>query len=224
MTDVALVCGARDALGRAVVDAFLARGDRVVAVAREVDPDAPSDPALRAEGVDLTEAEEVDALWSRLEADGDQPRWLVNTAGGFRGSGVADTTPEGLRFVQDLNLATAWWTCRAAARRMGAGDAIVNVSSRSALRGGSGAAAYSVAKAGVVRLTEVLALELAPARVRVNAVLPSVIDTSANRATMRPETMERAVAPAEIAAVVLFLCSDAASAVTGASVPVYGWA
>lgn len=224
MTDVALVCGAGGALGGAVVDAFLARGDRVVAVGRTVGRDATTLAGVRSEAVDLTEADAVEALWDRLVADGERPRWVVNAAGGFRASKVADTTPEAVQSVQDLNLTTAWWSCRAAARRMSAGDAIVNVSSRSARSGGSGAAAYSVAKAGVVRLTEVLAAELAPARVRVNAVLPSVIDTPSNRATMRAELMARAVSPAEIAAVIAFLCSDAASAVSGASLPVYGWA
>jgi 3-oxoacyl-[acyl-carrier protein] reductase len=75
---------------------------------------------------------------------GERPRWLVNAVGGFRPALVAETEPEQFASVHDLNLGTAWWSCRAAARRMGDGGAIVNVASRSALTGGSGAAAYSV--------------------------------------------------------------------------------
>jgi NAD(P)-dependent dehydrogenase (short-subunit alcohol dehydrogenase family) len=223
LTDVAVVCGARGVLGRAVVDAFTARGDRVVAVGRDRGDAVSGGAAVRHEALDLARPDEVERLWDRLVADGMRPRWLVNAAGGFRPGTVAETEPDALGFVQELNLATAWWSCRAAARRMESGDAIVNVASKSAVAGGSGSAGYSVAKAAVVRLTEVLALELASSRVRVNAVLPSVIDTPANRASMRPQLMERAVSPGEVAAVIAFLCSDAASGVTGASLPVYGW-
>lgn len=223
MADVALVCGGGGALGSAIVGALLARGDRVVAA--DLHPDeAPPPDGLRREAVDLTSADEVEALWERLAAAGDEPRWLVNAAGGFRAGTVAGTEPDLARFTADLNLGTAWWSCRSAAERLPEGGAILNVSSRSALTGGAGAAAYAVAKAGVVRLTEVLAAELRQRRVRVNAILPSVIDTPANRATMPAEQLRNAVAPDQLASVVSFLLSDAAAAVTGAVVPVYGWA
>ncbi|HZO96319.1 MAG TPA: SDR family oxidoreductase [Gaiellaceae bacterium] len=205
MADVALVCGGRGALGAAIAEALAARGDEVVVADRET--------------VDLTDADAVEAFWDELAAGGRTPRWVANAAGGFRPGPVSASDPESLRLATDLNLGTAWWTCRAAARRLPEGGAIVNVAARAALAGGSGAAAYAVAKAAVVRLTEVLALELAERRVRVNAILPSLLDTPANRA----QGLAGGVPPGELASVVAFLLSDAAAAVSGAIVPVYGW-
>jgi NAD(P)-dependent dehydrogenase (short-subunit alcohol dehydrogenase family) len=205
VADVALVCGGAGALGSAIVETLRARGDHVVVADKDT--------------VDLTQPDEVDALWERLEADGVRPRWVVNVAGGFRAGTVAESDAAELRFLLDLNLGTAWWSCRAAAQRLPEGGAIVNVAARAALTGGRGSAGYAVAKAGVVRLTEVLALELAERRVRVNAILPSTIDTAANR----EQGITAGVPPAELATVVRFLLSDDAAAVSGAAVPVYGW-
>lgn len=199
MADVALVCGGSGALGAAVVSALIERGDNVVAADRS--------------SVDLTDADAVEAFWDALEVT---PRWVVNTAGGFRAGTVADSDPEQLRELLDTNLGTAWWTCRAAARRLPPGGAIVNVAARAAVSGGAGSAAYAVAKATVVRLTQVLALELADRHIRVNAILPSLIATPANRNAGR----EGGLPPEELALVVAYLLSDAASAVTGAIIPV----
>lgn len=220
--DVTLVCGASGALGGALVRAFLDRGDDVVAVDRS--ETGVREDGARGEAIDLTRPEQVDDLWERLAADGVVPRWVVNAVGGFRAGTVAGTEPDEHRFVQELNLGTAWWSCRAAAARLGEGAAILNVSSRAAVGGGAGTASYAVAKAAVVRLTEVLAAELAPAHVRVNAILPSLIDTPQNRASLPEARMQLAVPPEQLAAVATFLCSDAAAAVTGAILPVYGWA
>jgi NAD(P)-dependent dehydrogenase (short-subunit alcohol dehydrogenase family) len=224
MADLALVCGGHGVLGRAVIDAFLARGDHVVAVGRRTPERAPSRRRLSIESADLAVADEVEALWQRLERQGRHPRWVVNAAGGYRPGTVADSDPEQVRSVHALNLDTVWWSSRAAARRLPPGGAILNVASRRAVSGGRGAAAYAVAKAGVARLTEVLAAELADKRIRVNAILPSLLATPDNRVSMSAERMRVAVPPDEVAAVASFLCSDAAAAVTSALVPVYGWA
>src|SRR5258707_9375148 len=101
MVDVALVSGASGALGQALVAAFLERGDRVVAVDRH---GGEAGEGVRAEAADLTAADDVEALWSRLEGDGELPRWVVNAVGGYRDGAVADSEPESLRFMLDVNL------------------------------------------------------------------------------------------------------------------------
>jgi NAD(P)-dependent dehydrogenase (short-subunit alcohol dehydrogenase family) len=235
MPALAVICGATGGLGTAIVEVFARRGDRVVAVARsraEVSQLAaryPISPSPSGEGqgggvsgdtADLTSRQAVDDLWERIDRIG-RPTWLVNATGGYRAGKVVDTRPDDFAAMLDLNLGTAWWSCRAAARRMQSG-AIVNVSSRSALVAEPGAAAYAIAKAGVIKLTEVLAAELKATGVRVNAVLPAVIDTPANRQSLPEKLLQRAVTPAQIAEVIAFLCSDASSAITGAAIPAYG--
>jgi len=231
MTDLAVIMGATGGLGSAIVDAFASRGDRVIAVARsraEVSQLASKYPGgVTGDTADLTSRLAVDDLWERIDRVG-SPRWLVNATGGYRAGKVVDTTPDDFTFMMDLNLGTAWWSCRAAARRMqsvpttSGGGCIVNVSSRTAWVAEPGAAAYAVAKAGVIKLTEVLAAELKASGVRVNVIVPAIIDTAANRQALPEKLMQKAVAPAEIAAVIAYLCSDAALAITGAAIPVYG--
>jgi NAD(P)-dependent dehydrogenase (short-subunit alcohol dehydrogenase family) len=224
VADLAVILGATGGLGTAIVDAFAARNDRVIAVARS--RSGVSQLASRYPGVvsgdtaDLTSRLAVDDLWERIDRIG-VPRWVVSATGGFRGGKVGDSTPDDFTFMMDLNLGSAWWSCRAAARRM-QGGGIVNISARSALVAEPGAAAYAVAKAGVIKLTEVLAAELKASGIRVNAVVPAIIDTPANRQSLPEKLMQKAVAPAEIAAVIAYLCSDAASAINGAAIPVYG--
>jgi NAD(P)-dependent dehydrogenase (short-subunit alcohol dehydrogenase family) len=245
MPDLAVIMGATGGLGSAIVDAFASRGDRVIAVARsraEVSQLAakyPISPTGGGQGggvtgdtADLMSRSEVDDLWERIDRVG-SPRWVVNATGGYRAGKVVDATPDDFSFMMDVNLGTAWWSCRAAARRMQlavpspsgggqGGGCIINVSSRSGVVAEPGAAAYAIAKAGVIKLTEVLAAELKTSGVRVNVVVPAVIDTPANRQALPEKVMQKAVAPAEIAAVIAYLCSDAALAVTGAAIPVYG--
>src|SRR5438309_8198862 len=207
MADLTVILGATGGLGTAVVDAFATRGDRIIAVARSIT--GVSELAAKYPGrvtgdtANLTSRQDVDDLWERIDRVG-VPRWVVNTTGGYRGGKVAETTPDDFTAMMDLNLGTAWWSCRAAARRM-AGGCIVNVSSRSALVAEPGAAAYAIAKAGVIKLTEVLAAELKASGVRVNVVVPALIDTPENRKSLPEKAMQKAVAPADIAAVIHYL-------------------
>jgi NAD(P)-dependent dehydrogenase (short-subunit alcohol dehydrogenase family) len=223
-----VVAGAGGALGRAVVAEFAIRGDRIVAIGRTAEDvralrEAHAG-AVEIEAADLAAPEEVEALWRRLDKRGEPIAFLVNVTGGFRSGALVDSGSEDYQYMLGLNLDTAWWSCREGARRMtdrGQG-AIVNVSARSATEGGAGSAAYAVAKAGVVKLTQVLAAELKDAGVRVNAVLPALIDTPANRAAFSAERMAKAVAPRAIARVITFLCSEDAWPITGAAIPVHG--
>jgi NAD(P)-dependent dehydrogenase (short-subunit alcohol dehydrogenase family) len=225
---LAVVCGATGPLGRATVEEFAARGDQVVAVARSAEHLRALERAVdgvRGEVADLTDTAAVEALWQRIDRMGATPTYLVNAIGGFRSGSILESEPDDFRLSLEGHLASTWWSCRAGARRMkvAGGGAIVNVAARTALVGGAGAAAYAVAKAGVVRLTQVMAEEVKDVRIRVNAVVPALIDTPANRASLPPERMAKAVAPDAIARVIAFLCSDAALPITGAAIPVYGW-
>ncbi|HUY54389.1 MAG TPA: SDR family NAD(P)-dependent oxidoreductase [Candidatus Nanopelagicaceae bacterium] len=230
MAGLIVVCGAAGALGQAVVAEFARLRLDVVAVVRhQPDPNLVPDPSttrhpLHRLGADLSDPTDVDRLWAEIDELG-QVAALVNLVGGFAAGAVTATDVVTYRSLIELNLSTTWWVCRAAASRLskeGEG-AIVNVAARTALHGGAGSAAYAVAKAGVLKLTEVLAAELAPAHVRVNAVLPAVIDTTANRASMGKAGLAGAVPPDAIAKVISFLVSDQAWPISGAAIPVYGW-
>ena len=159
----------------------------------------------------------VKAKFGRLDA-------LLNIAGGFQWDTIADGKVDGWDRMYAMNLKTALNACKAALpyfMESGAGR-IVNVGAQSALHAASGFGPYAASKSAVHRLTESLADELKLKGVTVNAVLPSIIDTAQNRRDMPNADFTRWVAPADLAAVILFLASDEAKAVTGALIPVSG--
>jgi NAD(P)-dependent dehydrogenase (short-subunit alcohol dehydrogenase family) len=225
-----IVTGASGNVGAAVARALLARGDRVVLLDRHVDK---LEQAFAAElaaghlafGVDLSdEAACVDTVRRVVSARG-RVDGLVNTVGGYLGgSPVVDTDWAAFERMITLNVRVAHAVTRAVLAPMLSQRAgsIVHVASLAGLAGAAGESAYAGAKAALLRLVESLANEVKASGVRVNAVLPGTIDTPQNRAWMSPEQASLAIAPAAIADVVAFLCSDGARAVTGASLKITG--
>jgi NAD(P)-dependent dehydrogenase (short-subunit alcohol dehydrogenase family) len=228
----AVITGGTGALGRAVAHEFVAAGARIaVPYRREEDAQAlraelgDHAAALLAERVDATDGVELTrfidgavAALGRLDA-------LVNVIGGYAGGRPLHETDEATwDHMMNLNLRAVYLACHAAVPhllRSGRG-AIVNVSSRAAVVLAPNAAAYAVAKAGVVTLTNVLAAELMPHGITANAVLPGIIDTPRNRASATPEAIARWTKPDAIARVIRWLCSDEGAIISGAAIPVYG--
>ena len=220
---VIVVTGALGALGKVVAETALARGARVAGVDHATSQIPATGNRIEIGGVDLSEAaaaktaiDAVAAHFGRIDA-------LVNIAGGFAFETVIDGDPKTWQRMYALNVLTALNASRAAIAHLTASGMgrIVNVGAMGALQAGSGMGAYAASKAGVHRLTEALAAEW-KGKITVNAVLPSIIDTAANRASMPGADFGKWVTPQELAEVILFLVSDAASAVTGALLPVSG--
>jgi NAD(P)-dependent dehydrogenase (short-subunit alcohol dehydrogenase family) len=220
---LSVVCGASGGLGPAVLDAMAALGDPVVGVASpRSDPEklAALRPDVRWLRADLADPDAVEALWRTIDDLGEVRR-LVNVTGGFAGGRVIETSPRMVREMLRVNLETAWWSSREAARRMTAlgGGTIVSVGSAAGVELRGGAAAYAVSKAALHALTEVLADELRGAGVGVNAVAPGTIDTPANRAWMRPADLAKAVSPERVAEAIVSFCKPS-HFVTGQVLPV----
>lgn len=210
------VTGAAGALGSTVCAVLKEQGWEVIGI------DVAQSPAVAFPGVDLTDEVAVGKVAAAI-AGGGPLHGLVNIAGGFRWEKLADGEVATFDLLYRLNVKTALVTSKALLPLLRAGrGAIVNIGAAGGLKGGLGTGAYAASKAGVHRLTEALAEELKDDGVRVNAVLPSILDTPANRADMPDADFTRWVAPADLAAVIGFLLSPAATAVTGALLPVTG--
>ncbi|MFN5082215.1 SDR family NAD(P)-dependent oxidoreductase [Brevundimonas sp.] len=223
MTDrVAAITGAHGVLGRAVVEAAMAEGLKVALIDHARGASTP-DGALELSGIDLSDAAQARSAMETAAATFGRLDILLNIAGGFVWQKVDDAEPAWDRMFA-INVKTALNAARAALPWLtqSPGGRIVNVGSAAALKSGVGMAAYTASKSSVHRLTESLAEELKDTPVTVNAVLPSIIDTPANRKDMPDADPSRWVAPADLAAVILFLASPASRAMTGALVPVTG--
>ncbi|MBI4362839.1 MAG: SDR family oxidoreductase [Euryarchaeota archaeon] len=225
-----LITGGTGDFGRRVTEAFLRARARVVATyisdhelqaVRALWRRLPNRPTFVR--TDVTDEARVKALVQQVLRDHRRVDILVNLVGGFIGGPpVSETSLEDFDLALKLNLRSTFIVSRAVApvmARQGRGR-IINISSRSGLRGHAGAAAHAAAKGGVIRLTEAMADELRDHGVTVNAVVHAPIDTPTNRRMMPDET--HWVKAEEVAAAILFLAGDEAGSITGAAIPILG--
>jgi NAD(P)-dependent dehydrogenase (short-subunit alcohol dehydrogenase family) len=176
--------------------------------------------------VDLTKKAEIDAFIDKVVAAYGKIDILVNTAGGYRpGTPIHEMDESHWDFILNLNIKTMYLLSAAVARAMlGKGNPgrIINIAGRAALRGGATMSAYSIAKSGVLRLTESMSDELLERGITVNAIMPSTIDTPQNRQGDPNADFSKWVSAESISDVIAFLASDGARDISGAAIPVYG--
>lgn len=227
-----LITGATGSVGPAVVLAFASAGANIVLAARSADK---MDALVREQGLDAgralaypTDVTDPGSAQACVQAARDafgRVDVLVNLAGGFRGGKLLYEMDDGdWQFLMDLNARSVFNMCRAVAPVMLAQSygKIVNVGTKQALSGAARSSIYGASKAAVLRMTESLSSELCADGINVNAIIPSTIDTPDNRKVMPKSDFSRWATPAQVAAVIKFLASDAADAVHGAFVPVAG--
>lgn len=215
-----VVTGAFGTLGRSVAQAAAVAGATVVAVDR-VDG-AAADGIVAWPALNLGDGPAAQAAFAAIARRFQRIDALVNIAGGFRWETLEDGTVETWDQLYEINVRTAVNACRAVLPHLPTGGRIVNIGAAGAVKAAAGMGAYAASKSGVARLTEALAEELKQRQITVNAVLPSIIDTPANRADMPDADHARWVQPQELAEVILFLLGARASGVTGALIPVTG--
>jgi NAD(P)-dependent dehydrogenase (short-subunit alcohol dehydrogenase family) len=228
---VALVTGGTGGLGRAVTLAFLHEGASVIATyIRKDEADALQDAVGPNAHLELLPLDATDEAACRALVAGITARYgrldiLVNAIGGYAGGmPLWETDPKTYQLMLTLNLHAGFNLARTVAPAMlrQKSGAIVNIASKAALDHAAGAAAYAASKAAALALFDCLAQDVKAAGVRVNSVLPSIIDTEANRKAMPNADFSKWPKPEEIAQVILFLCSPEAKLIHGAAIPVYG--
>jgi NAD(P)-dependent dehydrogenase (short-subunit alcohol dehydrogenase family) len=229
---VVVVAGGTGGLGKAVSLGFLEAGARVI-VTYQHEPEfraltelaGANRSSLEGHAVDVTEESAVAATTNQVLAKHGAVHALVNTVGGYVG-GVAlwDLDTKVFDRMLALNLRSGYVLARAvlpAMLKAGRGS-IVNVAAKAAFDHGAGAAAYAASKAAAVAMMDSLAADCKGTGVRVNSILPSIIDTAVNRQAMPGSDFATWPKPEDIAQVILFLSSDFAKTIHGAAIPVYG--
>lgn len=225
---IVVVTGAFGTLGAAVARRFAAQGARLGLLDRAAVPEWAAQEFAASHvlvgGVDLASQPAAEAAMRTVVERAGGLNVLVNVAGGFRWQTLEGGDVATWELMFTMNLKTAVVASKAALPHLSAagGGRIVNIGAGAAARAVAGMGPYTASKAGVERLTEALAAELRDRNINVNAILPGTIDTPANRADMPGADVARWVHPDAVADVVLFLASDAARAVTGAAIRVFG--
>jgi NAD(P)-dependent dehydrogenase (short-subunit alcohol dehydrogenase family) len=217
----ALVTGGAGGLGRSVVDALLADGWRVVVPVQRTGSD-PQRAGLSTITADLTNPDDV-ARTVRAATDGAPLKALVNLVGGFAADQpVADTPLAEFELLFTRNLRPTYLMTQAVLPHLqsSGGGSIVCTGAAAALHPFAGAAGYTAAKAAVIAFAKAVAEEGRPDDVRCNVILPSLIDTPANREMMPEAEWHKLVPPERIASVIAFLCGDQSAALNGAALPV----
>lgn len=228
---VVMISGADGNLGAAVVRRFADTGASLVLISRRYEkleatfPDLEPDERTLFVTADVTDASAIQGMAHEAIASYGRIDILLNIAGGFRmGAPVHELDHKTWDLMLDLNTRSIVYMARAVVPHMieaGRGK-IVNVAARAGLEGKARMGAYVVSKSGVIRLTETMSAELKQHGINVNCILPGTIDTPANREAMPKADTSKWVSPEAIADVLLFLASDAARAIHGAAIPVYG--
>jgi NAD(P)-dependent dehydrogenase (short-subunit alcohol dehydrogenase family) len=220
-----VVTGAFGALGGVVSAAVKSAGAQVACIDFAPAAKAPSavSGCVLIGGVDLGSPTAAATALQSAAAQLGELNGLVNIAGGFRWEKIADGDIATWDFMFNVNVRTAVNAIRAALPLLAAPNArVVNIGAAGAIKAAAGVGSYAASKAGVAKLTESLADELKDSGVTVNAVLPSIVDTPANRADMPTAEFDRWVKPEQVADLIVFLLSDRSSAITGALIPITG--
>jgi NAD(P)-dependent dehydrogenase (short-subunit alcohol dehydrogenase family) len=229
---IVLIAGGTGGLGRAASLAFVLEGAAVNVTYQRLaeweslkNGAAASGGSLKGYHVDVTHEAAVVEMMEQIVVQHGRLDALVNTVGGYVGGiNLWETDPKAFERMLALNLRSGLVLSRVAARQMlkqGSG-VIVNVAAKAAVDHGAGATAYASSKAAALAMIDSLAADLKGTGVRANSILPSIIDTEANRKAMPQADFSKWPKPEDIARVILFLCSDAAKVIQGAAIPVYG--
>jgi NAD(P)-dependent dehydrogenase (short-subunit alcohol dehydrogenase family) len=219
------VTGGFGALGRAINTTIKAAGAQLALIDRAAMPTGLTSDVLALPNVELGQASDARRAMDRVVSTFGRLDGVVNVAGAFKWETVEMGSIETWDRLYATNVRTALLASQSALPHLlarGGAGRIVNVGADTAALAGLGMGAYAAAKSGVARLTEAMAEEFKDRGITVNAVLPSILDTPANRADMPQGDVSRWVRPAALAQVVVFLLSEAAAAITGALIPVRG--